>query len=81
VFADDRHADWLLWAQPSLRGRIAYDIRFELLTPQQFRTLRAAKPTLLRAYGVFVSSPSTPICPGSGCRIVYRDAGVLVARS
>jgi hypothetical protein len=81
IFADDRHADWLLWSQPSLRGRVAYDVRFELLTPQQFRTLRAAKPSLLRAYGVFVSSPRTPICRGSGCRTVYRDAGALVARS
>jgi hypothetical protein len=30
VFADDEHADWLLWQQPSLEGRVAYDVRFEL---------------------------------------------------
>jgi hypothetical protein len=31
VVADDTHADWLLWHEPSLAGRIAYDVRFELL--------------------------------------------------
>ncbi len=30
VLASDRHADWLLWRLPSLRGRLAYDVRFEL---------------------------------------------------
>ena len=30
VFATDRHSDWLLWHIPSLRGRIAFDVRFEL---------------------------------------------------
>jgi hypothetical protein len=32
VLADDAHADWLLWQQPALAGRIAYDVRFELFT-------------------------------------------------
>lgn len=31
VFAGPRVADWLLWRDPGLRGRIAFDIRFELL--------------------------------------------------
>lgn len=30
VFATDRHSDWLLWRIPSLRGRMAFDVRFEL---------------------------------------------------
>ena len=30
VFATDRHADWLLWRIPSLRGRMAFDVRFEV---------------------------------------------------
>ena len=30
VFPSDRYGDWLLWRIPALRGRIAYDIRFEL---------------------------------------------------
>lgn len=30
VFAPDRFSDWLLWNLPELRGRVAYDVRFEL---------------------------------------------------
>ena len=30
VWATDGTADWLLWRLPELRGRIAYDVRFEL---------------------------------------------------
>jgi hypothetical protein len=32
VWGTDLTADWLLWHQPGLAGRIAYDVRFELLT-------------------------------------------------
>lgn len=31
VFANGAYADWLLLAEPSLRGRVAYDARFELM--------------------------------------------------
>lgn len=41
VFADARYADWLLWEQPQLAGRIAYDIRFELFSRQHFEQLVA----------------------------------------
>src|SRR5207302_207953 len=39
VFADDRYADWLLWTEPQLRGRVAYDVRFELFSPKQLELL------------------------------------------
>jgi hypothetical protein len=39
LFASDRLADWLLWRDPSLRGRIAYDVRFELLHRSQLDAL------------------------------------------
>jgi hypothetical protein len=35
VYANERYADWLLFYEPSLRGRVAYDARLELLTPSQ----------------------------------------------
>jgi hypothetical protein len=41
VFAEDASADWLLWKLPSLRGRIAYDVRFELLKSSQIARLVA----------------------------------------
>jgi hypothetical protein len=39
VLSDDRYADWLLWAEPQLRGRVAYDVRFELFAGKQFDEL------------------------------------------
>lgn len=35
VFAMSSYADWLLWARPELRGRVAFDARYELLDAQQ----------------------------------------------
>ena len=35
VYPTDRYADWLLWTIPELRGRIAYDVRFEVYTRDQ----------------------------------------------
>jgi hypothetical protein len=40
VFADVRFADWLLWRDPGLRGRIANDARFELLSASQMTRIR-----------------------------------------
>lgn len=37
VYADDTYADWLLWALPEVRGRIATDVRFELLSSTQLQ--------------------------------------------
>lgn len=41
VLADDLHADWLLWERPELAGRVAYDVRFELLTRRQLAKIVA----------------------------------------
>lgn len=40
VLADDTHADWLLWLQPSLAGRVAYDVRFELFNTRELRQIK-----------------------------------------
>jgi hypothetical protein len=39
VMADERVDDWLLWRDPALSGRIANDVRFELLTGAQIQSL------------------------------------------
>lgn len=39
VFATSPYADWLLWSQPQLAGRVAFDARFELLTKNQVENL------------------------------------------
>jgi hypothetical protein len=35
VFSDVQYADWLMWRNPSLEGRMAFDSRLELLTRDQ----------------------------------------------
>lgn len=63
VLADDATADELLWQQPELRGRVAYDVAFELLTPVQIRRMLAWRnltpgwKAAVRKYGVVVDDP------------------------
>jgi hypothetical protein len=85
VFAAGNYADWLLWTQPSLRRRIAYDARFELLHAGEFRELtdyRDRKGNRWRraasGYDVFVFDPDSGHCPGP-CNTVYRDRYVTIA--
>jgi hypothetical protein len=79
VFADDSHADWLLWKFPALRGRVVYDDRVELLTKAQLdaveRTLYSSRGSLFGAC-VFVVDPGrTNQLPG---RVVWRDSTTAV---
>jgi hypothetical protein len=39
VFATSPYADWVLWNDPRLSGRVAFDTRFELLSGAQFDAL------------------------------------------
>ena len=41
LFATDGTSDWLLWRIPELRGRIAYDVRFELYDPETIDRISA----------------------------------------
>jgi hypothetical protein len=90
IYADGHLADWLLWRDPALAGRIAYDSRLELLTSRQLRTL--AGLTEIRAphardplatYGVLVldttESASRLLLDQSGTHIILRGHGVAVA--
>lgn len=40
VLADVRYADWLLWREPALGGHLADDIRYELLSARQIKSLQ-----------------------------------------
>jgi hypothetical protein len=83
VLADDVHSDWLLWEQPQLAGRLAYDVRFELFTRKQLERLRAFRngtaPEVGSGYRV-LSFPSSSdrrlVHPGG--RVVYRSAPFIV---
>ena len=88
VFGDDRHTDWLLWQEPQLTGRVAYDIRFELLSMAQFASLQVpevyGRPTpVSRGYRVLLFPTRAAAKPflRSGARVVYTAPGlVAVAR-
>ena len=43
MYADERFADWLLWRLPQLRGRVAYDASFELLSSTQLQAIGVFK--------------------------------------
>lgn len=89
ILATDRLADWLLWTVPATRGRLAYDSRFELLTPARLRQLRvvvdarSSWPRLLGGYrlAVLEREKYSRIRRGlleSGARLMYEDSHVSV---
>lgn len=65
VFATSPVADWLLWAQPELSGRVAFDARFELLSTSQLQQLARFQAQAgnwlktARDYRVFVLDPQS----------------------
>ena len=91
IFADERYADWLLWRAPSLRRRIAYDVRFELLLRSELdaiaNTLKATGNDWKRgAQGsrLVVLSPedrsdsARGFLAEPGRRTLFRDGDALV---
>jgi hypothetical protein len=87
VLADPRTADWLLWHLPALRGHLAYDVRFELLTPREFALVSAfskAQPrsaTAASGYSLVVDTPAniTRLLRTGGWRKLYTDTQVAIA--
>ena len=63
VFAPDRFSDWMLFKIPELRGRVAYDVRFELYDKAFFDRLQdydaRTAPTGSRSPTATASSSST----------------------
>jgi hypothetical protein len=63
VFATSAYGDWLLWSQPQLAGRVAFDARFELLTQAQLKEIARIQAAAgnwraaLRPYQVFALGP------------------------
>ena len=91
VYANEQFADWLLMTKPSLRGRIAYDARFELLSRQQLEAIarwRGQVGTGWRAAaaGARVIVLALPAEQGAegvllgehGSRLLYRDGKIAV---
>ena len=90
VFATDRHSDWLLWKLPELRGRVAYDVRFEIYEPSLFDRLTAYygqignwKELVARYAVVVVDEKTSPSHTDDfraepGSRLLYRDEVISV---
>jgi hypothetical protein len=93
VFADQKSADWLLWRDPNLAGRVAFDVRFELLSSAVLRRLQrlylAAGPDWKRAargYRLLVlNEKDDPISSEeflreAGRTVLYNDGTLVVIR-
>ena len=91
VFADVRYADWLIWEQPSLAGRIAYDIRFELLSRRQLAEIYAFNDPLGRGWRVATAGYAVLVLDRTddaravraltrapGVRVLYSNAELVV---
>jgi hypothetical protein len=68
VFTTSGYGDWLLWSEPQLAGRVAFDTRVELLTHAQLKRIQRIEfaagnwDAALKPYRVFVRKPG----PGEG---------------
>jgi hypothetical protein len=92
VFANERYADWLVFENPQLAGRIAYDSRFELLTSRQlssvtyFRNLVAGWRSTIGGYSVLVldkgddAKPIKALLRTGEARVLSRRGQVVVLR-
>jgi hypothetical protein len=92
VFATSPEADWLLWAQPGLSGRVAFDARFELLSTSQLRNLARFQAQAgnwrrtARGYEVFVLNPGSDhdleraLRHAFPIRVVFSSPQVVVLR-
>jgi hypothetical protein len=91
IWATEQWADWLLWENPRLEGRMAFDARVELLTAAQVKrmTVFSATPLLVRQvrrhYAIIVVSkgnePDTYRVLRREGPVVYDDGKVLVVSS
>jgi hypothetical protein len=90
VFADEMYGDWLLLRRPELRGRLAYDIRFELTSKKELRRLLDVKQRVegwqrvLAPYSLFVLKKDSErqlaaeLLREPGARLEYRGHGAVV---
>jgi hypothetical protein len=90
VFADEKYGDWLLVRRPALRGRLAYDIRFELGSKGELRRLLNVKQRVegwqrtLAPYSLFVLSSDSEgklaaaLLLQPGARREFRGNGAIV---
>jgi hypothetical protein len=93
IYADVHFADWLLWSHPELKGRIAFDARFELLDLAQLAAVYdfteptdGQRTSVLRKYGLIVLDPIDDrwvirsLRRSQDAATIYQDRSVVVMR-
>ena len=92
VFATSAYNDWLLWSEPQLAGRVAFDARFELLTRSQLEEIARIQNAAgdwraaLRGYRVFVLDRDSDAALEHALRrafpmhVAFRSPKVVVLR-
>jgi hypothetical protein len=90
VFANEQYANWLLLRDPNLRGRVAFDIRFELLSRKQIQSIVDVRRQVegwrktVAPYGLYVlkKGPDTLVIKGllrdHSARQLYAGQGLVV---
>jgi len=90
VFANETYSDWLLLRRPELRGRLAFDIRFELLSKTELESmLKIRRRTdgwqrLAAPYSLFVlnkgpeSKLASALLRQPGAQVEYRGQDAIV---
>jgi hypothetical protein len=90
IFAASRYADWLLWKEPSLAGRIAIDIRFGMLSETRLEQLLAYRnhvggwKRVLRGVSIVVldnrreADLVADLSREPGARVAYQDDRMTV---
>jgi hypothetical protein len=90
VFANEMYTDWLLLERPGLKGRLAFDIRFELTSKNQVKKLVDIRRRVdgwqkaVAGYGLFVlnKGPEGPLAAAllrqPGAHALYRGHDVIV---
>jgi MFS family permease len=91
IFADVHYDDWLVWHDPALAGRIAYDTSFELLTRAQLEStadltqqLAPGQRDPLAPYSVLVLNPTSKssnriLLARPGVHVILRSKRVIIA--
>jgi hypothetical protein len=90
VFANEMYGDWLLLERPELKGRLAFDIRFELTSKAEIRRLAETRRlvegwrTNVGGYGLFVlrkvpeSDLAAALLREPRAKLEYRGHGAIV---
>ena len=90
VFLPDRFSDWMLYKIPELRGRVAYDVRFEVYDREFFDRLQvyagetgADWKSFADGYGIVIvdetrRSHTADFLKEPGARVLYRGDEITV---